>query len=129
MLSIFTKKAPKPLGPYSQAIHIDNFIITSGQIPIHTECNSVPKNIIDQTYLTLNHIKFILIAGGFEIKHIIKMTIFITNINNIDTINQAYKKFFMDNNVLLLPARSCVEVSRLPKEVNIEIEAIAYKKK
>jgi 2-iminobutanoate/2-iminopropanoate deaminase len=124
---IKTKKAPKPIGPYSQAIKIDNFIILSGQIPVDVISNHIPENIAEQTYLVLVNIKSILSYAGFQIKDIIKTTVFTTNLKKIDIINEIYMKFFIENKSEF-PARSCVEVKALPKNVKIEIEAMAVKK-
>ncbi|CAL4323214.1 2-iminobutanoate/2-iminopropanoate deaminase [Buchnera aphidicola (Eriosoma grossulariae)] len=127
MSSIYTINAPKPIGPYSQAITFKNFIITSGQIPIDIKSNTIPKNINEQTYITLKNIKSILIAANFNIKNIVKTTIYIVNMEEIDQINQTYETFFIKNNVSYFPSRTCIEVSALPQKVKIEIEAIAYK--
>ncbi|CAL4323305.1 2-iminobutanoate/2-iminopropanoate deaminase [Buchnera aphidicola (Eriosoma lanigerum)] len=125
--NIYTKNAPEPIGPYSQAIQINNYLITSGQIPIDAQSNQIPEDIIKQTYLTLSNIKSILLSSNFEVKNIIKTTIYIVNMEDIDKINTVYKKFFLENNTTYFPARSCIEVQSLPKKVKIEIEAIAYK--
>ncbi|QIQ41956.1 MAG: hypothetical protein G4A98_01855 [Buchnera aphidicola (Microlophium carnosum)] len=124
---INTTRAPKPIGPYSQAIQIDNFIILSGQIPIDITSNHIPDNIAEQTYIVLQNIKSILVDAGFHVQNIIKTTIFTTHLKKIDIINEIYKQFFIDNKSGF-PARSCVEVQALPKNVKIEIEAIASKK-
>ncbi|WAI11569.1 MAG: Rid family detoxifying hydrolase [Buchnera aphidicola (Macrosiphum albifrons)] len=124
---INTNNTPKPIGPYSQAIQIDNFIVLSGQIPIDIVSNHIPENIAEQTYLVLKNIKSILVHAGFEVQNIIKTTVFTTNLKKIDIINEVYKKFFIDHQSKF-PARSCIEVQALPKNVKIEIEAIAYKK-
>ncbi|QCI19932.1 MAG: Rid family detoxifying hydrolase [Buchnera aphidicola (Brevicoryne brassicae)] len=124
---IKTKNAPKPIGPYSQAIKIDNFIMLSGQIPIDVKSNYIPKNIAEQTYVVLTNIKSILIESGFLVKDIIKTTVFTTELKKIDIINEIYMKFFLDNDSKF-PARSCIEVQALPKNVKIEIEATAFKK-
>ncbi|AEO08717.1 putative L-PSP (mRNA) endoribonuclease [Buchnera aphidicola str. Ak (Acyrthosiphon kondoi)] len=124
---INTKEAPKPIGPYSQAIEINNFIILSGQIPIDVMSNHIPENIAEQTYLVLKNIKSILIHAKFQVSNIIKTTIFTTNLKKINIINEIYTKFFIDNKSEF-PTRSCVEVQALPKNVKIEIEAIAFKK-
>lgn len=124
---INTKNAPQPIGPYSQAIKIDNFIILSGQIPIDVVSNHIPDNIAEQTYLVLKNIKSILIDAGFQVKNIIKTTVFTTNLKKINIINEIYTKFFIENKSNF-PTRSCVEVQALPKNVKIEIETIALKK-
>ncbi|AHG60017.1 Rid family detoxifying hydrolase [Buchnera aphidicola] len=124
---INTKNAPQPIGPYSQAIQVNNILILSGQIPIDVVSNYIPQNISEQTYLVLVNIKAILTQAKFQIKDIIKTTIFTTDLKKIDIINEIYTKFFIDNKSEF-PARSCVEVKSLPKNVKIEIEAIAYQK-
>ncbi|AYN24698.1 Rid family detoxifying hydrolase [Buchnera aphidicola] len=124
---INTENAPKPIGPYSQAIKNEHFLITSGQIPIDVKSGHIPDNISEQTYIVLKNIKSIIIASGYKIQDIIKITIFTTNLNKIHIINEIYEKFFIDNKSLF-PARSCVEVQKLPKNVKIEMEAIAFKK-
>ncbi|AEO08158.1 Rid family detoxifying hydrolase [Buchnera aphidicola] len=123
---IKTQTAPKPIGPYSQAIQINNMIILSGQIPIDIISHHIPDNIAEQTYLVLKNIKSILIHAKFEIKDIVKITIFTTTLKKINIINEIYKKFFLDH-TSNFPARSCVEVQALPKNVKIEIEAMAFK--
>ncbi|CAL4322105.1 Rid family detoxifying hydrolase [Buchnera aphidicola] len=127
-MQIYTKKAPPVLGPYSQGIKINNLLITSGQIPINPKTKMIPKKIFDQTTLVLENIKSIILASNFHIKNIVKTTIFTTRLDKIHKINGAYENFFIKNKVSIFPARSCVEVSKLPLNVKIEIEAISYKK-
>ncbi|CAL4326430.1 Rid family detoxifying hydrolase [Buchnera aphidicola] len=124
---INSKNAPKPIGPYSQAIQINNTLVLSGQIPIDVASNNIPENISEQTYIVLMNIKSILISSNFQVRDIIKTTIFTTNLKEINIINEIYMKFFIDNKSEF-PARSCIEVQALPKNVKIEIEAIACKK-
>lgn len=122
------KNLPIPMGPYTQIIDIGEIIFISGQIPIIPETLLIPDNIYDQTYQTLQNIRNILESKNLTINNIVKTTLFIKNINNLSTINTSYKKFFniySGDHILNLPTRSCVEVSRLPKDVLIEIEAIA----
>ncbi|QIE02073.1 Rid family detoxifying hydrolase [Buchnera aphidicola] len=123
---INTTTAPKPIGPYSQAIQVNNMIILSGQIPIDMMSNHIPDNIAEQTYLVLKNIESILINAKFHVKDIVKTTIFTTTLKKINIINEIYKKFFL-NHTKIFPARSCIEVQALPKNVKIEIEAIAFK--
>ncbi|URJ24479.1 Rid family detoxifying hydrolase [Candidatus Blochmanniella camponoti] len=125
---INTKKSPMPLGPYVQAIDIGNIIFVSGQIGMHPDTNIIPDNIYDQTYQSLENIKNIIETAGLQINNIIKTTLFIIDIKDIPTINVSYMKFFHSSSFhedIILPTRSCVEVSRLPKNAKIEIEAIA----
>ena len=125
---INAKNAPKPIGPYSQAVKINNIMIVSGQIPIDVKSNHMPENIAEQTYIVLMNIKFILIDSGFQVPDIIKTSIFTTDLKKINIINEIYMKFFVDNKSEF-PARSCIEVQALPKNSKIEIEAMAFKKK
>ncbi|WP_158344966.1 Rid family detoxifying hydrolase [Buchnera aphidicola] len=123
---LHTKQAPNPIGPYNQGLKKNDFVITSGQIPIDTVSGEIPISIIEQTKLALEHIKSIVESSGLKINNIIKMTLYVINISDIEKINYVYKKFFLQHKSIF-PARSCVEVSRLPKDVKIEIDAIAIK--
>ncbi|QJC29897.1 hypothetical protein GJT84_00795 [Enterobacteriaceae endosymbiont of Plateumaris sericea] len=124
---IYTKKAPIPIGPYVQGIIFNNIIITSGQIPINPIYNKIDSNDIEkQTVQVLKNIKSIINKAHFSIKNIVKTTIFLINLNDFNIINNVYKKFFIENNANY-PARTCIEVSRLPQNAKIEIEAIAIK--
>lgn len=129
---INTKDAPNPVGPYSQAIDTGTFIFISGQIPIHPDTRNIPDSISDQTYQVLQNIRSILESQHLNINSIIKITLFIKNILDLPRINISYEKFFYsyyyrNNNQINFPTRSCVEVSRLPKDVAIEIDAIAIR--
>ena len=120
---IFTDKAPKAIGPYSQAIKIGDFLFTSGQIPIDPNTgNLVVGNIKEETQQVLENLKAIVESAGATLDQVVKTTIFIKDMNQFNLINEAYAEFFPDNP----PARSCVEVARLPKDVNVEIEAIVH---
>ncbi|QFQ32193.1 Rid family detoxifying hydrolase [Buchnera aphidicola] len=123
---INTKNAPQPIGPYSQAIQFDNFLIISGQIPIDVKSGVIPESIDKQTYVTLRNIKHILEKSKYQVKNIVKITIFTTDLNKIQTINKIYENFFLKNKSSF-PSRSCIEVKALPKNVKIEIEAMAYR--
>ena len=118
---IKTNNAPEAIGPYSQGVVIGNLLFTSGQIPIDINSGTVPSTIKEQTITALNNVKGVVEAAGLKMSDIIKMTVFITDMNNFAEINEIYKTYFESD----FPARSCVEVSRLPKDVMIEIEAIA----
>lgn len=126
------QNTPSPLGPYTQIIEIKNIIFISGQIPIIPETGIIPNNIYDQTYQALNNIKNLLKLRNLEINNIVKITLFIKNINDLNIINTSYKNFFDINNtknnkLIPLPTRTCIEVSKLPKNAKIEIEAIAIR--
>lgn len=120
--SVFTEKAPKALGPYSQAVRVGNFLFISGQTPINPATNEVVGNDIElQTRQVMENINAILEKEGLTLNHLVKTTIFIKDMNQFSMINEEYGKFLGDHR----PARSTVEVSRLPKDALIEIEAIA----
>lgn len=120
--SIFTENAPQAVGPYSQAVRAGDFIFLSGQIPIDSKTNQlVESDIVKQTRQVLQNIKGILESENLSMKNIVKTTLFITDMNLFSAVNEEYGKFFGQ----FRPARSTVEVSRLPKDVLIEIEAIA----
>ena len=119
---IITKKAPAAIGPYSQAVKANNLLYLSGQLPIDPETGDIAANdIVTQSRQVLKNIKAILDEEGLAINQVLKTTIFIKNMDQFSLINEEYKFFFKDHK----PARSTVEVSRLPKDVLIEIEAIA----
>ncbi len=121
---VTTQKAPKAIGPYSQAIKANSFLFLSGQIPIEPNSNEiVGRNIEEQTEQVLQNIKAIVEEAGFEMSDIIKTTIFIKNITDFPKVNKVYERFFTH----LFPARATVEVSNLPKGALIEIEAVAFK--
>ncbi|MFZ5641455.1 MAG: RidA family protein [Bacillota bacterium] len=117
-----TPDAPAAIGPYSQAVKVGNFIYTSGQIPINPASGEViTGDIRTQTRQVLENIKAVLKAGGSSMDKVIKTTLFIRDMNSFAEINEVYGEFFPERP----PARSTVEVARLPKDVDIEIEAIA----
>ena len=122
---IKTSNAPKPVGPYNQAIKAGGFIYCSGQIaidPVSNEINCL-GNIEKETTQVLKNLLAVLDAGGAKAKDVIKTTIYLTDLKNFDTVNAIYSEFFKVDNP---PARACVEVSSLPKGVLIEIDCVAY---
>ena len=121
---ISTDKAPKAIGPYSQAVIAGCFIYISGQGAIDPITNVYnPASIEIETELALNNIKAILESAGKNLSDIVKVTVFLKNMDDFPAFNKVYEKFFRENP----PARSCIESSRLPKGFNIEIEAIALR--
>ena len=121
---IKTDKAPEAIGPYSQAIAIGSFIYTSGQIPIDPQTGEVVGNEIQmQVQQVLENLKNVLEAAGSSMNKVVKTTVIIKDMNSFSKINEVYAKYFTQP----FPARSCVEVSKLPKDVLIEIEAVAVK--
>lgn len=121
---VFTEKAPKPIGPYSQAIMYGNFIFLSGQIPIDPETGEIVKgDIAEQTRQVLNNIRNILRAVGSDLDKIVKVTVFLKDLSLFNRFNEIYGEYFNK----IAPARTTVEVSNLPKGVLLEIDAIAVK--
>lgn len=119
---IDTNNAPAAIGPYSQAIVINNMIFTSGQLPLNPETGEIPESIKDQTKQALKNVKAVLYAAGSNLNNVVKTTVFLKDMGTFAEMNEIYKEFFSDN----YPARSAVEVAKLPKDALIEIEAIAY---
>jgi len=120
--TLSTPKAPAAIGPYSQAVRFGKFLFISGQIPINPDTNETVKSSIeDQTTQVISNIKAILESAGMDLGDVVKTTLFLKSLEDFDKVNNVYKRFFKDNP----PARSTVEVSRLPKDADIEIEAIA----
>lgn len=120
--TLSTKKAPAAIGPYSQAVRFDKFLFISGQIPINPDTNETVKGSIEeQTTQVISNIKAILESAGMDLVDVVKTTLFLKSLEDFDKVNNVYKMYFKDNP----PARSTVEVSRLPKDADIEIEAIA----
>ena len=120
---INTDNSPKAIGPYSQAIKFNNLIFTSGQIPINPKTGLIiSENFTDQVYQCLNNIKGILDDQELSLKHILKLTVYLKDLNQFNKLNEVFEDFFDGE----YPARSAVEVSKLPKDSQIEIEAVFY---
>mgnify|MGYP000636280617 FL=1 len=119
---ISTPKAPAAIGPYSQAIQIGQLLFTSGQVPIDPETGAIVEGgIQEQARQSLNNIKAILNAAGTNMGAVVKTTVFLQDMNDFAAMNEVYAQFFQEP----YPARSAVQVARLPKDVLVEIEAIA----
>jgi len=119
---IQTDKAPKAIGPYSQAIQAGNFLFLSGQIPLNPKTGElIQGDIREQTQQVLENIKRILESQGLRMENMVKSTIFLKDIANFNQVNEVYGNYFPSSP----PARSTVEVSKLPRNAEIEIEAIA----
>lgn len=121
MKEIITKKAPMAIGPYSQAVVIGNMVFTSGQIPVNPSTGEIPDGVEAQARQVFENIKNLLEASGTGIDKVVKTTVFIQSMDSFAVINKIYETYFSEP----YPARSCVEVSKLPKGVLIEVEAIA----
>lgn len=119
---VYSANAPEPIGPYSQAIKAGNMLFISGQIAIKKpEGNLILENIADETHQVMKNLGEILHAAGLDYTHVVKSSIFIKDMNNFTAINEVYGQYFDSKP----PARETVEVSRLPKDVNVEISCIA----
>jgi len=119
---VLTDKGPKPIGPYSQAIRANGFLYVSGQVALDPKTGEfVGTDIRQQTERTLENVKGILEAAGSNLHHVVKTTVFLKDINDFSAMNEVYAKFF----ALAPPARSTVQVARLPKDALVEIEVIA----
>ena len=121
---INTEKAPAALGPYSQAIEINGTLYVSGQIPFIPETMTcISDDVQEQTKQSLENVKAILEKAGYTLNDVVKAGVFIKDMNDFPLINEIYAQYFSENK----PARACVEVARLPKDVKVEIEVIAVK--
>jgi 2-iminobutanoate/2-iminopropanoate deaminase len=120
---IYTAKAPEAIGPYSQGIKYNGFVYTSGQIPFNVEENKlVTTGIQDEVHQVMKNVIAILEAANTTIDNVVKTTIFVKDLNDFNAVNEVYASYFNDTN---FPARECVEVARLPRDVNVEISVIA----
>lgn len=121
MKTIFTEKAPKPVGPYSQAVLAGNILYLSGQIPLDASTGAVSgENITEQTEKVIENIAAVLEAAGAGFENVVKTTCFLASMDDFAAFNSIYEKYFISK-----PARSCVEAGALPKGALVEIEAIA----
>ena len=119
---ISTALAPAAIGPYAQAVATGDLVITSGQLPINPATGAFPEGIAEQTRQSLENVKAVLAQAGTGMERIIKTTVFLSDMNNFGAMNEVYATFFTEGNY---PARSAVEVARLPKDALVEIEVIA----
>lgn len=119
---IYSAQAPEPIGPYSQAIQAGNMLFVSGQIAIDKASgNLITGNIPDEATQVMKNLEFVLHEAGMNFSNVVKCSIFLKDMNNFPVVNEIYGKYFSVNP----PARETVEVSRLPKDVNVEISCIA----
>ena len=121
---ISTDKAPAAIGPYSQAIEVNGMVYTSGIIPVDPATGAIPEGSVAQAEQAFANMKNLLEAAGTDMSNVVKTTVFIKEMNDFAAINEVYAKYFSEP----YPSRSCVEVARLPKDVMLEIEAIALTK-
>lgn len=120
MKVISTSNAPAAIGPYSQGFVVGNLVISSGQIPVNPENGEIPADIQAQAEQSCKNVKAVIEAGGSDISKVVKTTCFLADMADFATFNSVYEKYFTSK-----PARSCVAVKTLPKNVLCEIEAIA----
>ena len=123
MTVISTPKAPAAIGPYSQGIDTGVFIFVSGQLPLDPASGTMPADPSAQARQSMENVKAVLEAAGSSVAKVVKMTLFLQNLEHFAAINEVYASFFSGS----FPARSCVQVARLPKDALVEIEAIAVK--
>ena len=121
MKEVKTNNAPAAIGPYSQAIISGNTVFASGQIPVNPSNGEIPEGVEAQANQAFTNVKNLLEAAGTSIDNVIKTTVFIQNMDDFGKINEIYASYFTEP----FPARSCVEVAKLPKGVLLEVEAIA----
>ncbi|MBS1492998.1 MAG: RidA family protein [Bacteroidetes bacterium] len=119
---INTEGAPKPIGPYSQAVNFRRLIFTSGQVALNEHGVIATEDIKEQTRIVIENLRKILQAGGSSLFNVVKTTVFLKDMNDFAQMNEVYDEFFGK----VLPARSTVEVARLPKDAKVEIEVIAF---
>lgn len=124
MKIVNTNQAPAAIGPYSQGIIAGNLFYSSGQIPLTAEGELVTGDIAEQTHQVFKNLKAVLEEAGASLETVVKATVFLKDMNSFVDFNEVYGQYFADHK----PARSCVEVARLPKDVLVEIEVIALLK-
>jgi 2-iminobutanoate/2-iminopropanoate deaminase len=121
--AISCSKAPKALGPYSQAIRAGDFLYISGQFPFDAETGKMPEDVSAQALAALRNIEFILTEAGCARGDLVKTTLFLADLQDFEAVNKAYAEFFEGT---VPPARAAVQVARLPKDARLEIESVAY---
>ncbi len=118
---IFTEHAPKAIGPYSQAVKANGFVYVSGQIPINPETGDLVKSgIQDEVNQVMKNLKAIIETSGSNLSKVLKTTIYLKDMNDFDAVNKVYGEYFTEHK----PARACVQVAKLPKDVSVEIDAV-----
>lgn len=122
-VKIESGNAPKAIGPYSQAVLVDDTLYVSGNIPVNPKTGDVADGIVNQSKQVFKNMKAVLNEAGMGFENVVKTTAFLTDLSNFATFNEIYASYF----VAPYPARSCVEVSKLPKNVLVEVECIAKK--
>ncbi|WP_026693223.1 RidA family protein [Peribacillus kribbensis] len=124
MKIVHTNEAPAAIGPYSQGIVVNNLFFSSGQIPLTAEGELVTGDVKKQTHQVFKNLQAVLKEAGASLESVVKATVFIKDMNEFAAVNEVYGEYFSTHK----PARSCVEVARLPKDVLVEIEVVALVK-
>ncbi len=123
MKNISTNQAPAAIGPYSQAMQVDQFLYTSGQIALDAEGNLCPGDVREQALQVFQNLRAVLGAAGYSLSDVVKTTVFLADMGEFAVVNEVYSDAFGEHR----PARSTVEVARLPLDVRVEIEVIAWR--
>lgn len=121
--SVTPDKVPSSIGPYSQATVAGNLVFTSGQLPISPLTNNMPGGIAAQTRQAMENVRNVLASAGSSLDNTVKITIYLKDMNDFDAMNDVYATYFKNG----FPARSCVQVARIPRDALIEIEAVAVR--
>jgi len=116
-----SSRAPAPIGPYNQAVRLDDVLYISGQIGLHPETGEMMESVEDQTFQTLNNMAAILELAGATFNNVIKATVFLADINDFSAVNEIYQTYFTED----FPARAAIQIAALPKGAKVEIEAVA----
>lgn len=119
---VHSAEAPAAIGPYSQGVKAGGFLFVSGQVPIGLDGHIASDDVAEQTHQAVQNVRAVLAAGGAGLGDVVRTTIYLTDMNDFATVNEVYGSYFTDKP----PARVTVEVSRLPRDVKVEIDAIAY---
>lgn len=122
--TMYSEHAPEALGPYVQGVDIGSMVFLSGQLGIDKKTGELKDSAIDQMKQIMENIKFVLKEGELTLNHVVKTTIFLKDLNDFTAINEVYASFFEEGNY---PARSCVQVAKLPKDALVEVECIAVR--
>jgi 2-iminobutanoate/2-iminopropanoate deaminase len=120
---LFSEKAPKPIGPYSQAVGYDNFVYTSGQVALGIDGKLISEDVKDQTRQVFENLKNVLEDNGSSLNNVIKVMVFLKDMKDFSQMNEVYAEYFTES----FPARSTVAVAALPLDARVEIEVISYK--
>lgn len=121
---VFTDAAPKAVGPYSQAVWAGDLLFCAGQIPLDPATGQiVPGGVVEQTVRVLENLRAVLASQGLSLAHIVKTTVFVVDLNHFAALNEVYARYFTGD----FPARSTIQVARLPKDALVEIEAVAVR--